>query len=118
MFYKSVIINKNIIFPHFQNKVYKKFKQYNNNNDNNMKKNNNSKKKMNKKRYGSFHAQCKKTEKIKNDDLDLFYVYFSSIMSYEYPFIEKTAQNSPKKKNSDVFTRSLDSKHSRWDRYV
>ena len=68
MFYKSVIINKNIIFPHFQNKVYKKFKQYNN------KKNNNSKKKMNKKNIGSFHAHCKKTEKIKNDDLDLFYV--------------------------------------------
>ena len=39
-------------------------------------------------------------------------------MSYKYPFIEKTAQNSPKKKISDVFTRSLDSKHSRWDRYV
>ena len=49
MFYKSVIINKNIIFPHFQNKVYKKFKQYNNND--NKKKNNNSKKKMNKKKY-------------------------------------------------------------------
>ena len=41
MFYKSVIINKNIIFPHFQ--------KYNNND--NKKKNNNSKKKMNKKKY-------------------------------------------------------------------
>ena len=38
---------------------------------------------------GPFHAQCKKIEKIKNDDLDLIYVYFSSIISYEYPFIEK-----------------------------
>ena len=56
------------------------------------------KRKWIKKDIGSFHAQCKKTEKIKNDDLDLFYVYFSSIMSYEYPFTEKTAQNSPKKK--------------------
>ena len=31
----------------------------------------------------------KKIEKIKNDDLGLFYVYFSSIMSYEYTIIEK-----------------------------
>ena len=34
-------------------------------------------------------AKKKKNEKIKNDDLDLFYEYFSSIMSCEYPFIEK-----------------------------
>ena len=63
-------------------------------------------------------AKKKKNEKIKNDDLDLFYVYFSSIMSYRYPFIEKkTAQNLPKKVSSDVFTRSLDSEHSGWDRF-
>ena len=36
---------------------------------------------------------AKKLKKNKNDDLDLFYVYFSSIMSYQYPFIEK---NCPK----------------------
>ena len=53
----------------------------------------------------------KKNEKIKNDDLDLFYEYFSSIMSCEYPFIEKkTGQNSPKKIFLDIFIRSLDSR--------
>ena len=30
---------------------------------------------------GPFHAQCKIIENIKKDDLDLFYVYFSSIMT-------------------------------------
>ena len=35
-------------------------------------------------------------EKIENDDLDLFYVYFSSIMSYKYVLLENS-QNSPKK---------------------
>ena len=46
---------------------------------------------------GPFHAQCKKIEKIKNDDLDLIYVYFSSIISYEYPFIEKNCPKLTKK---------------------
>ena len=59
----------------------------------------------------------KKNEKIKNDDLDLFYVYFSSIMSYKYPFIKKDCPKL-KKKFSDVFTRSLDPECSGWDRYV
>ena len=44
----------------------------------------------------SMHS-AKKLKKIENNDLGLFYVYLSSIISYEYPFIErKTAQNSPK----------------------
>ena len=45
---------------------------------------------------GPFHAQCKIIENIKKDDLDLFYVYFSSIMSYEYPFIEKLPKTNQK----------------------
>ena len=40
---------------------------------------------------------AKKMEKIKNDDLDLFYVYFSSIISYEYLFIEKHCPKLTKK---------------------
>ena len=36
---------------------------------------------------GPFHGQCKKIAKTKTDDLDLLCVYFSSIMSYEYPLI-------------------------------
>ena len=67
---------------------------------------------------GPFHAQCKKCEKIKNDDLGLFYVYFSSIMSYKYPFIEKKLSKAHQKNLLDVFTKSLGSEHSRWDRYV
>ena len=43
----------------------------------------------------------KKNEKIKNDDLDLFYEYFSSIMSCEYPFIEK--KNWPKLTKKNLF---------------
>ena len=66
---------------------------------------------------GPFHTQCKKIEKTKND-LDLFYVYFSSVLSYKYPFIEKNCPKLTKKKFIDVFTRSLDSEHSGWDRYV
>ena len=41
---------------------------------------------------------AKKIEKIKNDDLDLFYVYFSSIMSYEYTIIEKKLPKTHQKK--------------------
>ena len=48
------------------------------------------------------HSAKKKIEKNKNDDLDLFYVYFSSIMSYEYPFIEK---NCPKLTKKKIFRR-------------
>ena len=39
-------------------------------------------------------------------------------MSYEYPFIEKNCPKLTKKFILDVFTRSLDSEHSGWDRYV
>ena len=46
-------------------------------------------------------VQKKKNEKIKNDDLDLFYEYFSSIMSCEYPFIEK--KNWPKLTKKNLF---------------
>ena len=46
---------------------------------------------------GPFHSQCIKFEKFKNDDLDLFNVYFSSIMSYEYPFIKKNCPKLAKK---------------------
>ena len=67
---------------------------------------------------GPFHAQCKKCEKIKNDDLGLFYVYFSSIMSYKYPFLEKNCPKHTKKICLDAFTKSLDSEHSGWDMYV
>ena len=61
---------------------------------------------------------AKKLKKNKNDDLDLFYVYFSSIMSYEYSFIENNCPKLTKKFFSDVFTRSLDSECSGWDRNV
>ena len=44
----------------------------------------------------SVHS-AKKIEKIKNDDLDLFYVYFSSIMSHKYLFIEKNCPKLTKK---------------------
>ena len=64
------------------------------------------------------HSAKKKIEKNKNDDLDLFYVYFSSIMSYEYPFIETNCPKLTKNIFSDVFTMSLDSERYRWDRYV
>ena len=43
--------------------------------------------------FGPIPCLNQKTEKKKkkNGDLDLFNVYFSSMMSYEYHFIEKTA---------------------------
>ena len=40
MYYKSVMIHKNRIFPYFQNKV-KNLNKYNNNNNEKMKTNNN-----------------------------------------------------------------------------
>ena len=53
-----------------------------------------------------------KIEKIKNDDLDLIYVYFSSIISYEYPFIEKKLPKTLQKQSfrrflSGVLTQSI-----------
>ena len=51
---------------------------------------------------------AKKFEKIKNDDLDLIYVYFSSIISYKYPFMEKNCPKLTKKIFLDIFVRSLD----------
>ena len=57
---------------------------------------------------GPFHAQCIKIEKIKNDDLDLIYVYFSSIISYKYPFIEKNCPKLTKKIFLNIFIRRLD----------
>ena len=49
--------------------------------------------------FGPIPCLNQKTEKKKKKygDLDLFNVYFSSMMSYEYHFIEKTAWHSLKK---------------------
>ena len=48
----------------------------------------------------------------------MFEVYFHNIMSYEYPFTEKNCPELTKKNFLVVFTRTLDSERSRWDRYV
>ena len=66
---------------------------------------------------GPFHAQCKKIEKIKNDDLDLIYIYFRTIISYEFLLQKKTAQNSPKTIFQTLFSGVL-TQRSGWDRYV